>query len=1414
MLEDISINSKQPMAEISNLINNNNFRKIKNKFGLKEIILYYNIGMAENNSGEKIEKKLKNEMLEDISINSKQQMAETSNLINMNKSFLEKLSKSELIELLLQKNETINDKPRPVPARKRPIPTPRKSVKDMVQQYEDNIISPPPEFRDDYKPIPAPRTKKPLQAPIPAPRTKKPLQAPIPTPRTKKTLQAPIPTTKTKKPSKRTIISQVEKALKGYTKSFDVELRDNKDPLLQLQKSRKAVEYLFNNLLVQTKGFKFVETLQVKFVKQSNDKNILKNGYFNSTTDLIINETDIKLVIQASQQQILNKIAQWISEGSGWTIQSIENHYVNIVNYNPLKGSSYIKLPQELRNSVKGLINMKNKDNECFRWCHIRHLNPQDNDPQRIKMTDKQYIEKLDYSSIEFPVTVKQINKIEKQNNICINLFGYEEKQKFPIYISKEKYQDHMELLLITEGENKHYVLIKDFNKFMFNQTKHEHKKYFCMYCLQCFSREDVLTEHKNNCISINGKQAINMPKKGDKVFFKNYHKQLPVPFVIYADFEALTEKIHGCQPNNEKSYTEAYQKHTDCGYGYKVVCCYDDKYSKPVQIHRGENAVHKFMENMLEEVNWCKSIMKKHFNKPLKMTKENEIDFQKATKCHICDQQYSDKDIRVRDHCHITGEFRGSAHQDCNLKLQIKPATIKIPVLFHNLRGYDSHFIMQQIGEIAKKHTYKNKRGEECHMNINCIPNNMEKYLAFMLGNHLVFLDSFQFMNSSLDMLVSNITKCGMCETCKPKNCLKQAIKDKGFIIQHKTSFPCGECKNCKNYNKTCINPNHDNLKYTSKVLKGEKLKLMAQKGVYPYDYMDSFDKFHKTKLPMKEEFYSILNNEHISDEQYKHAQNVWNTFNLKTMGDYHDLYLKSDILLLADVFENFRKTCLQYYQLDPCHYFTSPGLSWDAMLKMTDIKLELMVDIDMFQFIEKSMRGGTSYIANRYGKANNEYMKNYDEKAPTKYIMYLDANNLYGWAMSQYLPTGGFRWLTPKEIDDLDLSTLNNESEKGMLFEVDLDYPHELHDLHNDFPLAPEKIKVDKTMLSNYCKKIVDKFNISSGLVHKLIPTLNDKEKYILHYRNLQSYLSLGLKLKKIHRVLQFDQSPWLKQYIDFNTQKRTHAKNSFEKDFFKLMNNSVFGKTMENIRKRVDVRLVTSKEKLLKLTAKPTYVSSKIFNDNLVAVHKIKETLTMNRPAFVGACILDLSKTLIYDFHYNYIKHKYDNKAKLLFTDTDSLTYEIETTDAYTDFWQNKDKFDNSDYPKESPFYNAVNKKVIGKFKDESAGIPITEFVGLRSKMYSYVKDNKKTERTAKGIKKQVIKKDIKHEDYKHVLFNNEQIHHTMKTIRSEKHLLSSYELNKISLSCYDDKRFIHENGITSYAYGHRAIHKTIR
>ena len=432
---------------------------------------------------------------------------------------------------------------------------------------------------------------------------------------------------------------------------------------------------------------------------------------------------------------------------------------------------------------------------------------------------------------------------------------------------------------------------------------------------------------------------------------------------------------MQGCKQSEEmerekdmRSYTEAYQTDEDCGIEYKVVCCYDDKYSKSNQTYRGENAVYKFMEKMLKEVEYCKDVIKKWFNKPLVMTEDDEIRFKLMDKCHICGEKYTDKDVCVRDHCHITGKFRDSAHQECNLKLRIKPESLKIPIIFHNLQGYDSHFIMQQIGKIAKGYAYKDKKGKDEPLTINAIPNNMKKYMAFMLGNHLTFIDSFQFMSSSLDKLVNNLPK--------------------------------------------------DDLIYTLKVFKGKKLDLMSKKGVYPYDYMDSFEKFNQTELPAKEHFYSILNDQDIRNDEYDHAKKVWKTFKLKNMGEYHDLYLGSNVLLLTDVCENFRKTCLQYYKLDPCHYFTSPGLSWDTMLKMTNIESELMTDVGMFQFIEKGMRGGVSYIANRYRNANNKYMKEYNEKAPSKYIMYLDANNLYSWAMSQYVPTGNFKWMSDKEI------------------------------------------------------------------------------------------------------------------------------------------------------------------------------------------------------------------------------------------------------------------------------------------------------------------------------------------------------------------------------------------------------------
>ena len=498
-----------------------------------------------------------------------------------------------------------------------------------------------------------------------------------------------------------------------------------------------------------------------------------------------------------------------------------------------------------------------------------------------------------------------------------------------------------------------------------------------------------------------------------------------------------------------------------------------------------------------------------------------------------------------------------------------------------------------------------------------------------------------------------------------------------------------------------------------------------------------------------------------------------------MKTFREYHDLYLLSDTLFLMDVFENFRDTCMKNYGLDPANYYTSPGLSWDAMLKFTKVKLELLTDNNMLLMFEKGIRGGVSQISKRYSKANNQYMKEYDQNLPTKYIVYLDANNLYGGGMSKPLPTHGFEWMLEEEYE--------NWRDIPCIVEVDVEYPEHLHDLHNDYPLAPERINVNR--------------------VDKLIPNLNNKEKYVVHRETLKEYESLGLKITKIHRGIKFEESEWLKPYIDLNTNLRAKATNDFEKDFFKLMNNAVFGKTMENIRNRVDIHLVTNKKEARKLIKQTNYQHRTIFSKNLAAIHMKRKKIKFNKPVYLGMCILDLSKKIMYNFHYNYIKEKYGDKAKLLMTDTDSLVYEIETPDFYKDISPDvREKFDTSNYPKDHPsgIETGVNKKVIGMFKDEMGGNIIKEFHGLRSKLYSILTDKNEEINKDKGIKKSVVKNTITHNDYKICLETRKPQMREMNIIRSRLHDVYSETVNKIALSADDDKRIICEDGKNTLAY----------
>ena len=480
-------------------------------------------------------------------------------------------------------------------------------------------------------------------------------------------------------------------------------------------------------------------------------------------------------------------------------------------------------------------------------------------------------------------------------------------------------------------------------------------------------------------------------------------------------------------------------------------------------------------------------------------LTKSQLKEHKRATKCHICFKEF--RDSEVRDHCHYSGLYRGAAHSSCNLRYKIPSY---IPVVFHNLAGYDAHLF---IRELAKHTSHKG-----------VIAKNVEDHILFSIkvevdkyvdrdGNErpkeieLRFIDSFKFMSSSLDLLANNLAKGDH--------------KFWGFE------------------------------EYSDK-----QHELLFRKGIYPYEYMDSWNKFNETRLPSKDQFYSNLYMSGVDDVEYEHACNIWKVFKIRNMGEYHDLYLKTDMILLANVFESFRNVCIENYGLDPAHFYTAPGLAWKACLKKTGIRLELLLDPDMLLMFERGIRGGITQSVHRWAAANNPYMEEYDSSKPTKYFQYLDANNLYGWAMSQPLPTGGFKWIKCNEDPNKFVERIASKKHHGYLLEVDVSYPKELHNLHNDLPFLCTKTKING--------------------VEKLIPNLYYKRKYIIHIRALKQALDHGLVLGCLHRCIECKQSLWMKEYIDFNTRLRTSVKNDFEKDFYKLMNNSVFGKTMENIRR----------------------------------------------------------------------------------------------------------------------------------------------------------------------------------------------------------------------------------------------------
>ena len=816
----------------------------------------------------------------------------------------------------------------------------------------------------------------------------------------------------------------LERAIKEYHEGIEKEKSALDDFVIKYiykgDSGLTPVEY-FNkvykslvNFFTNHRNIKFNMVLVCTMEQQiiSKDKGVVglkqDEAYFRSGTHINLKSTDVEKLIDKCVRKIIEDLEVFQKNGSGWYFNEVVQLEIHTVEFNPTEGSSYLPLPDWITNK-KAIVNIQNKDEKCFLWCILRYLHPVDEKDNRI--TDlKKYEFSLNTKGITFPMKLNHISKFEKLNPTIpgINVFSVNDNKKFyPLRMAEKDCLNTIDLFFYEEDGVSHYSLIKNFTRLVKTQkTASKNGTIFiCKKCFTHYTKYELLQKHILYC-SNNETVSVKMPPQNTMLGFKNYHKQLPIPFVVYADFECFTKPINTCSPNPEKSYNYKYQKHEPSGFCFYIKGIVPGIKFEPIIYTKTKDSddISKIFVTKLAKVTNKIYNDFYHHPIPLKLTHTEQKSFDKAETCYICKKELlTDNGVdKVRDHCHFTGQYRGAAHNSCNLQCR-KPMIL--PVIFHNLQGYDAHLFIKQLACLP---------GE-----LNCILSTEKKYISFSkkikvdeykssrtgetisLYFEIRFIDSFKFLQTSLVNLLGN------------------------------------------------LQPNDF---YNAKEIFSENVNLLTRKGVYPYDYVSSNEKLSETQLPPKEEFYSKLNDEDITDDDYQHAINVWNTFKCKTIRDYHNLYLKSDVLLLSDLFENFRKTCLKNYNLDPAHYYTSPGLAWDACLKETGQELQLLHDYDMLMMFEKGIRGGISHISKRYAEANNKYIKDYDPDEPSTYIQYLDANNLYGWAMSQSLPTHGFKWmknLTKESLMDI-LEKANhsmlNIGRKGYIFEVDLGYPHKL--------------------------------------------------------------------------------------------------------------------------------------------------------------------------------------------------------------------------------------------------------------------------------------------------------------------------------------------------------------------------------
>ena len=1178
-------------------------------------------------------------------------------------------------------------------------------------------------------------------------------------------------------------------SVKGFFRSWKLQVEDDGtyDNMLS-QVCSSASDVIIP--LINSNPVKCQVVIEVRFDHDEIEGTKFAEQYFRTMCEPLLISDDVQLYLARVKAQLRLAIEKFETRGSGWVYNGLISAHLDAAKFKPLTAGANIEIPKKIKD-MHSTLNIHSTDQRCFLYCLLAKKCMVDDhtamiqaetaglpEPAkklppsgRLRQESSSYLPyegELDMTGITYPIKLKDIRKVEAMNNLSISVFewNFEEKCVIPLKHGCRN-GTNVELLYLENEEASHFVLIKCFNQFMRHRTKHHNSKYHCMRCLYGYLTAEKLQEHAVHC---NQKvlQVSRMPKPG-VIKFKGHDKKIKRLFTIYGDTESTLEPVEEVVDDASKSYTTLKQKHRPCSFALVTASEFEDYV--PETVVRSNKDPAKLSKEFINEMNRLHEDMMFCYNAysyDIDMTPKTEKAFKKARSCHICNRFINKKsgNYAVRDHNHFKQKdnFRGAAHLVCNLNYwqRMKQAT----VIFHCAQ-YDANlFILDLIKDTDEKH-------------LKIIPQNLEKFKSFQT-REFIFIDSFQFLTTSLATLVDNLRADG------PHNfkMLKQVFP--GTYLEDGKHRP--------------------------------KCELLMEKGVYCYDYCSSFDVFSETCLPPIEAFYNKMTEEHLSEEDYARAVKTFDIMECKTLHDYMALYVLTDTLLLCDVFESFRDLCLEYYKLDPCHYVSLPGFGLDAMLLMTQVSIELITDHDMYRFMFDNLRGGITTINQRRAKANNPYLTDYEEGKPTSYILYLDINNLYAIGLQGNLPIKDFKWLTEEEITCLDIMSMDPDGDTWYALEVDLEYPPELHDLHNDYPMAVEKKCIDTNDLSPYNQKFLKDLGEKHNVCEKLVPDLKAKHNYVCSLKNLQFFIKHGLKLKKVHKVMSAKQEPWMASFIQFNTDRRTEATTPQKKDLFKLMNNCTYGKLIEDIFKYRSVVAVKSVEKAQRMTSKPQVSEFHILDDEVTLIQSVPRVANMNKPIACGFQVLEAAKNHMLYWWYDVLKAKYGSNVTLILSDTDSLMFHVYTEDVYRDLESIKHLMDMSPYSLRSGLYDATNKKVIGKMSDEKPDQVISEVVALKSKMYTvkaqghydtpWVGDIMNTSKTAKGVPK-TAKKKITFEDYSNILKTASVNTVTFRSIRGVRRQNQTLELKKRGLSAFDDKKYILEDGEHTLSYGHFRI-----